>query len=459
MTGRSNTTHGLSGHRFQARRMTHALVRGDVGMFDDPLRSQSLALTVGCVLAVVGIAACAVLAFFQPQGRLGDSAIVMVRDSGAMYVRIADTLHPVLNTASARLITGASGAPQLVSQSAVDDASGGATLGIPGAPDFVGAPLTADESGWTICETIDSNTSLILGLSGRPRTEEHSALVTVREEGAAATYLLYEGRRAKVDLRLPAVVRAMRLDGVVARPVSRVLLDSLPEAPPIAPPSIAHAGAAGPSLLHGLPVGSVLRTERVDSSELFVVLSDGVQRIGEVTADLIRFTQSHGRRDIAAVEPGALGAVPVVDHLSVAGHPRRGGVTDGPVLCAQWRWSEDTGSTSTEVYTADALPRGRAVALAQADGSGPRIDSIVLPKGRSAYVRAAGVTGDGAHDGPLYLVDDTGVVFGIHDDEAAKRLALSAPVPAPWPVIARLPRGPVLSVEAASVMRDAVSAP
>lgn len=459
MTGRSNTTHEVSGHRFLMRRMTHALVRGDVGMRDDPLRSQSLALAVGCVLAVIVVAACAVLAFFQPRGRLGDSPIVMVRDSGAMYVRIADTLHPVLNTASARLITGASGAPRLVSRSAVDDASGGAALGIPGAPDFIGAPLTAQESGWAICEDAESKTTVILGVSDRPRIEERSVLVTSRDEGAASTYLLYEGRRAKVDLRLPAVVKALRLDGVAPRPVSRTLLDALPEAPPIAAPSIARAGAAGPSLLHGFPVGSVLRTQRADSSELFVVLADGVQRIGEVTADLIRFTHSHGQRGITAVEPGVVGAVPGVDHLPVAGYPERGGVTDGPVLCAQWRWSDDTESAWAAVVAADVLPNGRAVALAQADGAGPRIDSVVLPKGRSAYVRATGVTGDGARNGPAYLVDDAGVVFGIHDEQAAERLALSAPVPAPWPVLARLPRGPVLSVQAASLMRDTVSVP
>ena len=35
----------------------------------------------------------------------------------------------------------------------------------------------------------------------------------------------------------------------------------------------------------------------------------------------------------------------------------------------------------------------------------------------------------------------------------------SSPVPAPWPVLARLPRGPELSRAAASVTRDAVGPP
>ncbi|MEO3760784.1 type VII secretion protein EccB [Mycobacterium sp. B14F4] len=459
MTGRSNVGLEVSGQRFLIRRMAHALVRGDVRMLDDPLRSQSLSLTAGCVLAVIAIGACAVLAVFQPRGSLGESPIMMVRDSGAMYVRIGDTVHPVHNLASARLVTGTAAAPELIGQSAVNDAPRGAMLGIPGAPDAIGNPLTAKESGWTVCEDATSTTTLMAGTPAGPPAAYQSALVTARDGSDPSTYLLYDGRRAKVDLRIPAVVRALKLDGVAPRPVSHALLDALPEAPEIAAPRIPHAGAAGPSVLHGFPVGTVIRVPRAQSSELFVVLADGVQRIGAVTADLIRFTQSHGRREIAAVAPGAVGAVPVVDHLPVRGHPERGGATDAPVVCAQWGWSADAGRVWSAVVAANALPPGEPRTLAQADAAGPQIDSVVFPDGRSAYVRACGVSGDGALTGPLYLVSDAGVAFGVHDEDAGKRLGLGAPVPAPWPVLARLPRGPELSVAAASVARDTVSTP
>ena len=96
----------VSGYRFLLRRMEHALVRGDVRMLDDPLRAQSLSLIAGCVLAVIAIAGCAILAFVRPQGTLGSAPIVVTSESGALYVRIGDTMHPVLNLASARLIAG-----------------------------------------------------------------------------------------------------------------------------------------------------------------------------------------------------------------------------------------------------------------------------------------------------------------------------------------------------------------
>jgi type VII secretion protein EccB len=442
MTGRTTTSIQVSGYRFLVRRMEHALVRGDVRMLDDPLRAQSLSLAAGCVLAAIIVAVCAVLAFMKPRGDIGDATIVMVRESGAVYVRIDDVMHPAMNLASARLITGAATEPELVSSSALDEVKRGALVGIPGAPDTIGAPLGVDESVWTACDDTDGRTTVSVGHrvdldSGR------NALVTPRGESAATTYLLYGGRRARVDLRNPAVVRALKLDGIAPRPVSRVLVDALPEAPEIVAPSV--PGIGSPSVLPGLPNGTVIRLTRTDSAEYYIALSGGVQRIGEVSADLIRFTHAL-HRDIVTVAPALIGRVPVVEELPVTTFPDRGGVAETPFLCAQ----------SGNVLVGDALPFEDVVQLAQADEAGPDIDRFAMPPGRSAFVRAAGTSGEGADIGARYLVDDSGVLFGIRDVAAAERLGLSSPIPAPWPLLAHLPRGPELSVQNASVVRDSV---
>ncbi|SEH92707.1 type VII secretion protein EccB [Mycolicibacterium rutilum] len=455
MAEHSSTRLLISGHRFLKRRMAHALVRGDVRMLDDPLRSQSTAMVAGCVLAVIGVAVCAVLAFLQPRGSLGDTTVVMVRDSGALYVRVDDTWHPVPNLASARLVAGAV-TPRLVNAAAVAGARRGPAVGIPGAPDMIAAPLSAEQSGWQVCDDAAS-TTLIVGRDQAPPAASDSILVSARGEGGAATYLLYDGRRARVDLRSPAVVRALRLDSVVPQPVSRALLDTLPEVPEIAAPSIPAAGQPGPAALHGIRVGTVIRVARAGAAELHVVLATGVQRIGEVAADLIRFSQSHGSREIVTVEPGVLGGVPTVDTLPVALFPARPGTVTEPVVCARWRWSDETGAPDTAVTTARAIPLHGAtpVRLAQADESGARVDQVTVTPGHSALVRAAGVSGDGARTGTRYLLTEEGVLYGVRDDEAAERLGLSAPpVPAPWPLLAHLPRGPELSVPEASIARD-----
>ena len=58
------------------------------------------------------------------------------------------------------------------------------------------------------------------------------------------------------------------------------------------------------------------------------------------------------------------------------------------------------------------------------------------------------------------MVTEAGVVFGLRNEDTAKQLGLpGSPVPAPWPVLVRLPRGPELSKEAASLVRDSVAGP
>ena len=74
--------------------------------------------------------------------------------------------------------------------------------------------------------------------------------------------------------------------------------------------------------------------------------------------------------------------------------------------------------------------------------------------------RATAISGDGGATGPRYLVSDMGVRYGIRDDAVANRLGLiGLPPAAPWPILAALPRGPELSTEAASVIRDGWSPP
>jgi type VII secretion protein EccB len=426
-------------------------------MLDDPLRAQSLSLTAGAVLSAIIVAVCVVVAFLHPPGALGSAPIVIVRDSGALYVRVGDIVHPVLNLASARLVAGTPANPQVVSAAAIGNSKRGPLVGIPGAPAEISAPLGVAESGWTVCDD-ERGTAVIAGVSpGDGLTAGPAVLVTPRSESAASTYLLYDGWRAKVDLRNRAVVRALKLDGATPRSVSRTLLDTTPEAPEIAAPHI--PGAGSPSPLRGFPVGSVVRIYRAAADEYYVVLATGVQRIGQVAADLIRFTDSQNDRDIPTVPPDVIGAVPIVDTLPVSSLPDTAAVSTEGIVCLRWQLMS-TGA-KTLVVVADSLPeQSSSVTLAQSDGDGPNVDSFAIPRGRSAYIRSIGIDDDGASTGALYFISESGVVFGLRDENTAKHLGLPGPpVPAPWPVLMRLPRGPELSKDAASIVRDSVAGP
>lgn len=444
----------ISGHRFLMRRTAHALVRGDARMLDDPLAAQSTSLVIGAVLAVVAVAVAAVPAFLRPAGDLGDAPIVLVRDSGALYVRIDDRVHPVFNLASARLIIGSPAEPRIVSQQAVDRALRGPMVGIPGAPPHVAPPVA--DGQWTLCDDGRSElTTVIAGAAPRDLTEGRSVLVTARGEPAAPTYLLYGAWRARVDLRHPAVVRALRLDGLVPQPVSPLLLAAFPEAPAIVPPHI----PSGRSALPGMAAGTVLRVPGAApaSDELFVVLAGGVQRVGQVAADVIRYTDARAAREIPAVGADRIGALPVVDSLPVNTFPQSAGVSADPVVCARW----DAGAQPHTALLTGAEPvAGHTwLPLAQADGGGPALDAVAIPAGHGSYVRSVGLSGDAHQAGPTFLVSDAGVRYGVPDADAAAALGLpDPPVPAPWPVLAALPAGPDLSRASASVARDGVAA-
>lgn len=451
--GPQTTRLQVSGYRFQMRRTEHALVRADVGMNDDPLRTQSISLLAGCVLTAIVLAGCGVLALLRPQGTPGDAPLVRERDSGALYVRIGDNWHPVPNLASARLIIGSAAEPVTIGVGAIRGLRRGPMAGISGAPEALGAPLAATETTWTVCDTAVSTAVIVGGATGSALGADAGMLVSARSEGPAATYLLYEGRRAAVDLRNTAVVRALRLDGLTPRPVSRVLLDSIPESPPITAPRVPHAGA--PGALPGHSVGAVVVLPRPGADEHYVVLADGVQRIGEVSADLIRFTVAQPAGDVPAVTADALAAARIIATLPTADVPERLALADPAMVCV--RWAAD--GRTVLVDGGSAVGSAGIVELAQADGAGPNVDAVGMPAGRSAYLRPVGVTGAGGSAEPRLLMTDAGVVFGVPDDETAGYLGIAEPpTPAPWPMLARLPRGPELDRGRASALWDATPA-
>lgn len=463
----------VSGYRFLVHRMEHALVRRDVRMIHDPMRSQSRSIIVGTALASILVAGCAVLAFLRPATPLGNDVLVMAKDTGAVYVRIGDTLHPAMNLASARLIAGNSGDPKAVKDSELSKSKRGALVGIPGAPAIIPKPLADKEASWTVCDIASpppSSTVTTTVIAGEVNLEngaeqmpgDRYALVTVNSQN----YLLYDGKRAALDLTNPAVTRALRLEGVTPRPISMSVLNAIPEMPAIAPPPIPDAGAPSPITAGGVRVGSVIKMKRADAAEYYVVLSGGVQRINEVTADLIRFSDSQGAQDIVGVAPDVIAGRPSVNSLAVETFPEHAGKTidvqEKSVLCSSWTPGQlnTQERATTKLLVGSALPLKKdqtPVVLAQADKDGPNVDAAYIPPGRCAFVRSTGLGGDTSRTESMYLILDTGVRFGVGDLQAAKSLGLTVdPVAAAWPVIGLLPPGPRLSKADALVVHDGV---
>jgi type VII secretion protein EccB len=452
----------ISGYRFMRRRTECALLGRDLSSVNEPMRAPAQSLMVGLGLAVFLLAGCVVLALLRPQPGLSTAPIVMEKQSGALYVRLGETLHPVLNLASARLIAKTNADPQPTVATALSRARRGPLLGIPGAPQFLGTPLGHDELRWTVCDSHDG-TTVVVGRGEGPQSHHlaRDQTLLVRPSSGGSTYLLYGGRRSVVNLADAAVERALGPEGQVPRTVSTALLNVIPEASPLTAPRIPDAG--GSSSLPGFPVGSVLRVTRTGGDQFYVVLTDGVQRVGQLAADLVRFTNPRGTRTVISVAPDVIRNAPAVTRLPVSGFPdqaKNPPPSDDGTLCAGWTYAA-SGDVDVS-FSIGGLPlsddQGPA-SLAQADGEGPAVDAVYLPPGRSAYVRATGLSGGNVRAGTRYFISDNGVRYAVHDDDAAHDLGMpDALIAAPWPVLAKLPAGPELSRANASVAQDVPAA-
>lgn len=490
MPATPTTKSQVQAYRFVLRRMESALVRKDPVMIHEPMRTHLRAGVVGLIIGALALAGFFVYGFLKPREDISQAEIVVGKQSGAMYVVVQDPLQliPVTNLASARLLiaawaAGGGGFPASaaevtqVEDAALADAPRTALAGIPGAPDDLPTPEERVGPQWAVCDTADVDPSLPSGearpkltttaLIGVPRPGRalpaDQALLVVNDAGQ--TYLVFNGRRARVDLRNSAVQRAFRLTSIPRR-VSVGLLNAIPESRPLDPPTVPGDGAPAPfASLARHRVGSVVRIERAGGEEFFLIQRDGVQRVNAAVADLIRFADANAGAEFPTVPAEDVAEVPQTRTPFDFAHypsavPAVLPIEDSRVACLAWS-PGDRDQQRTAITVADdlPLPKGmRPVKLAQADGPGDALDEVFLPPGRGAVVRSV-VPGQDFGTGTIFLVTDQGVKFGVPSVEVARALGLGERFdPAPEAIVRLLPTGPALDPQAAVLTFDRVPA-
>ncbi|WP_280269056.1 type VII secretion protein EccB [Nocardia wallacei] len=492
MPAQLTTRAQVNGYRFLLRRLDHALIRRDVRMLHDPMRSQTRSLLVGAVLGILIVAGAAILAFLRPQGAIGDQLIVSGKQSGALYVVVhsqdgSTRLHPVLNLASARLITGSNAAPHAVADNKLNDFARGPLLGIPGAPAALPGSGQGDSSHWALCETLGGSARSATGgtttvVAGEPElgdriqvTSADSALLVRHDD---KTYLIYDGKRAEVDTTNSVMSRSLGLSAARPRPVGAGFIGATSEVPPLAPPQIARAGQPGPGPLSKIPVGGIISVPsltRAGQPEMFVVLENGVQPVTPFAAQVIRNANSQGMSDVATVTPDVLDEVPQVRTLRVDQFPVQVPkllvTDDNPVACVSWSKTPGTGTSAVEgpseraavsILAGTRLPIGgsaKPVELVTADGTGDRVDTVYLPPGSGEFVQATGMESGSTRRDSLFYVADNGIRYGVPDLATADVLGLgNKPRLAPWAIVGQLVPGPTLTPKEALTSHDSVAA-
>ena len=465
------TRHQVTGWRFLTRRIASGVALHDTRMLVDPLRTQSRSVLVGALILVTGLIGCFLFSMIRPSGSAGTDSVLADRESAALYVRLGDQLHPVLNLASARLITGRPDNPTLVKSSELDKFARGNMLGIPGAPERMVANTTRD-AYWTVCDAAtgapgSTGVTVIAGepATGGERAASLPATHAVLAESDGRTWLLWDGRRSPVDLADRAVVDGLRIGGAVAvRPIATGLFNALPEAPPLISPVIPDAGApARVDLPVAAPVGAVVVSYDADNTlRHYVVLSDGLQPISGVLASILRNTNSYGLDQPPRLGPDDVARIPEARALDTTAYPRDPvTLVDSdadPVTCAAWAKPAGAQTASLTILSGAALPVPdglRSVELVSSGTPGGPADRVVLSPGTGYFVDSGGAR---------FWVSDTGVRYGIDtgDDPAGMdtvgALGLtSPPLPVPWSMLSQFAAGPTLSRADALLAHDSLA--
>ncbi|MFQ6393051.1 type VII secretion protein EccB [Nocardia sp. KC 131] len=480
MPSKPTTRWQVSGYRFLVRRMEHALVRRDVRMLHDPMRSQSRAYAAGLVLAIVVLAGCGVLALLRPQDKIGSNKILIGKESGGVYVVLDDVVYPTLNLASARLAAGEPSKPAVVKDSELGKKPRGQLIGIPGAP----ASLRFEKDGkgrvWTVCDQLKNDGSKDLTtsvLAGAPELGEKASVMgndrAMLVQGKDATYLVYDNRRARVDMTDRAVTDALNITGATARPIGEGLLNTIPEVLPIIPPKIDDPGGSVSYPVANHRIGDVVEVLTVPGIH-YVVLQDGLQQISPLTANIIRnryrSTAANTTIDQTDKTNANVSHTLRVEHYPQAA-PSIIQARDQPVGCLSWKpiaaaaENKDGNRAELSVITGVTLPipdKSKLVPLAQADGSGANADSVYIKPGTGAFIQSTGIEQDSRRKDSMFYIADTGVRYGVKNAEASKALGMDTeagvkPEPAPWPIVGLLASGPSLGREEAMVAHDGVA--
>ncbi|MFQ6331543.1 type VII secretion protein EccB [Nocardia sp. CWNU-33] len=497
------TKHQISGWRFLLRRIEHALVRRDASMVDDPQRGRSTALAIGIAIVCVAIAGSAVMAFFKPAKKIGDSKILSEKDTGALFVRVGNRLYPALNLTSARLIIGAPDKPVPVTRDELAKYPRGPWVGIPGAP---GSIVDADErdSSWTVCDTAKTGAAAPINPQTGLPTLRWSAVRTTAIGGPLAvdgdsnrlladgearllrddttTWLVYDDSekgvvRAAIDLSNSPVALALGIDATSpVMAVSKGLINAIPEVPPLRVPDVPGVGQTV-TLSTGLTVlvGSVLTMSTPDQgASYYLVSQSGVVRVTAVLASMIRNADVQGAPSTQTVGPAVIAANlrPGV-WPGTATYPSRPIRVVDPgrseVTCYHWSRTGTDPNAATELLVGRQLPLkkdelGRTVDLVNSETSrGRTADSAYLPRDTGRFVQVTGAEPGSPLRESLFWISDSGVRYGVDaklgesgTDQSLTALGLRAPVPAPWSVVSLFAVGPTLSTRDAKIQHDGI---
>ncbi|OBJ52179.1 type VII secretion protein EccB [Mycobacterium sp. 1423905.2] len=481
------TRHQVTGWRFVMRRIASGIALHDTRMLVDPLRTQSRAVFMGVLLLITGLIGCFVFSLIRPNGQAGNNAVLADRSTAALYVRVGDQLHPVLNLTSARLIAGQPVNPTTVKSTELDRFARGNLIGIPGAPERM-VQNTSRDANWTVCDAVSgtaqgsraahsTGVTVIAGTldSNGARAGALQSGQAILVDNGNGSWLLWDGKRSRIDLADHAITNALGLGSEVPtpRPIAAGLFNAIPEAPPLTVPAIPNAGSPAAFAVPG-PIGAVVESYSLNAgnSQYFAVLPDGLQPISPVLAAILRNANSYGLQQPPRLGADDIAKLPVSRLLDTGRYPAQPvnlvDVARDPVSCAHWTKPSGAATSSLTLLSGSALPVPEQVRTVDLVGAGSNgvASRVALTPGTGYFAQSVGGGPAAPATGSLFWVSDTGVRYGIDTEsdqgtgtgghgKTLESLGLQwPPVAIPWSMLSLFAPGPTLSRTDALLAHD-----
>lgn len=423
----------LHAYQFATGRLASALVSGDPGTGDAPMRRAGLGALFGVMLSCLLVLAAVVYGFLKPAGNTSwatNGALVVEQETGTRYLYADGRLHPTANYASAVLASGGRGM-QYADRSSLADVPRAATIGIPGAPDDIADAQSLLTGSWADCLRPGRNVSETLDFApGAVKAVTASTHVLVSDK-SGTRYVVWQNAKYPVD-RSTLVALGMDTDHPV--PATSTWLAALPTGPAIAAAKIPGRGGPARTVAgKAEKPGTLLRTVVNGTSHYYVLEPDGVASLTATESALL------------AAAPGGRGPVPV-----------------GPSDITALPSSADTSllhRIPDLLNGTDGTGGNAAVCLLQTMKNSRLHSTVVRETGRAAGSTAAALIPSGAGviaTGPnssaggsasvQYLITDRGVKYPLSSD-ALGPLGFSGVTPRVLPrtTLDQIPTGPLLS--------------
>ncbi|MFC3449950.1 type VII secretion protein EccB [Amycolatopsis speibonae] len=437
--------------------------------------------------------------------------IVIGEQSGTVYVVAGNPkkLVPTFNLASARLLimaqskqgaqqagTKPSGPqqasevknPTVVSDEQLKSIPRGQLMGIPNGPQLMPTEAQRVSPDWGVCDEVmydpsvpkpdlmKTETTVYAGVPQLANRElgQNEALLAKGANGR--TYLIYRlaanpnlpnanAVKAEIKPDANAVLSALKLPDQ-PRGISQGLLDAIPEVPELKLPEVQGKGETPNYEIEGMKVGDVFSTEQAEGRKDFhLILREGIQTVSAAVADIVQTGKNDGSTSVMSVAQGKIRNITRVTtgqqgFVELDAYPQAVptvlNATQGSrVSCLSWSVVGEGSNRDghTAVFVDDKMPKGR-----NADGSAPGvkigtpgpvgapINSFFMEPGFAAVVQSA--TGKETFDkGPIQLISDRGIRYGVPDAVTADSIGLNKRVPAPESIIRILPNGASLNTQ------------